>query len=269
TNLNFVRSLENVTSASRQLGYAEKASRDLAKGNVSFAEAAASIQQQKARQTASRLEKTVIQGKTAAPKLAPKPTGKRLAPEPSATKAEFTHKDKSQRTTTTDSPNGGSSSNHTTEGLIPPSHQLEFHGVYESFQSRALQLQQNRIEGRGFQGSVLEWLRITENKTSHTVFVQGKGHVTTIPDLPIEWGVSEIKNVKYISFTKQLQAQAALAKEKVTSFNLIISPRTEKISKQLAKEIRLSEGGGGKIFEFNPATQTMIERFLDGNKVLR
>ncbi|MGN6671450.1 MAG: DUF637 domain-containing protein, partial [Candidatus Nucleicultricaceae bacterium] len=29
TNLNFVRSLENVTSASRQLGYAEKASRDL------------------------------------------------------------------------------------------------------------------------------------------------------------------------------------------------------------------------------------------------
>jgi adhesin HecA-like repeat protein len=175
-------------------------------------------------------------------------------------------KTKVQHTQDKTSPGASSASNNATEGIIPPSHQLEYHGASESFQSRALQLQQNRIEGRGFQGSVLEWLRITENKTSHTVFVQGKGHVTTIPDLPIEWGVSEIKNVKYISFTKQLQAQAALAKEKITSFNLIISPNTEKISVPLWDNIRRSKG---KIFEFNPTTQTMVERFLDGNKILR
>ncbi len=137
--------------------------------------------------------------------------------------------------------------------------------------AKSFQLQQNKISGKEFQTPVHDWLRIPENKKGYSVVVQGKGSVTTIPDLPLQYGVTDIKNVKYITFTKQLKAQAALAKQQGlqgTSFNLIISPKTEKISKNLAKEVYISKGGG-KIFEFNPTTQTMIERFLDGNVVVR
>jgi hypothetical protein len=77
---------------------------------------------------------------------------------------------------------------------------------------------------------------------------------------------NHIKNVRYLTFTKQLQVQSLLAKNKETSFNLIISPGTEKISKKLKEAIL---GNNGKIFEFNPTTQTMIERIVEGNKVLR
>jgi hypothetical protein len=49
---------------------------------------------------------------------------------------------------------------------------------------------------------------------------------------------------------------------------MIISPRTEKVSKELSGAVY---GRGGKIFEFNPSTGQMIERTLieETNKVLR
>jgi adhesin HecA-like repeat protein len=128
------------------------------------------------------------------------------------------------------------------------------------------QLQQNKISGKEFQTPVHEWLRISENKKAYSVVVQGKGTVTTIPDLPLQYGVTDIKNVKYITNTKQLQAQASLAEQQKTSFNLIISPKTEKISIPVSRSIRNNQG---KIFEFDPVTETMIERFLNGNMVIR
>lgn len=63
TNLNFVRSLERVASASRRLGYTETVSRDLARtGHVSFAEAAASL---KKRPAPSELKKQTPNPKVA------------------------------------------------------------------------------------------------------------------------------------------------------------------------------------------------------------
>jgi hypothetical protein len=91
--------------------------------------------------------------------------------------------------------------------------------------------------------------------------------MTTKPDLVHSLaGVTDIKDVRYLTFTKQLQAQAALAKHRETSFNLIISPNTQKISKNLWKAVIKSEG---KVFEFNPSTEKWIERIVDGNNVLR
>ena len=131
------------------------------------------------------------------------------------------------------------------------------------------QIEINRRNGQSFQQAVHEHLRIQENHTIYTVNVPGKGLLSTKPDLPISMaGVTDIKNVRKISFTSQLQAQSALAKQQGTSFNLIISPQTETISKSLYKEIITSKGTG-KVFEYNPTTQQMIKRFVNENKVIR
>jgi adhesin HecA-like repeat protein len=122
-------------------------------------------------------------------------------------------------------------------------------------------------EGRQFQSHVHKNLLIPENNKIYHVSLPNKGVVCTKPDLPLPAaGVTDIKDVRYITFTKQLQAQAALAKQEGKSFNLIISPNTERISKQVWDSIQVTNG---KILEFNPATQKWIERIVDGNKVLR
>ncbi|MBY0272609.1 MAG: hypothetical protein K2X02_04245, partial [Alphaproteobacteria bacterium] len=133
--------------------------------------------------------------------------------------------------------------------------------------SSSSQVRQNYRSGREFQESVHASLRIPENKMPYGVLLRDKGKVSTIPDLPLpSAGVTEIKNVRYITFTKQLQAQEALAREKGKSFNLVISPNTKRISKQVWDAVGES---GGKIFEFNPATEKWIERIVEGNIVLR
>lgn len=129
------------------------------------------------------------------------------------------------------------------------------------------QVRLNYQAGRGFQTSVHEHLRIPENNTIYNVLLRGKGTLTTRPDLPLPLaGVTDVKNVQYITFTKQLQAQAALAKQEGTSFNLVISRNTQRISEPLWEAIRTSNG---KVFEFNSTTKTWIERIIDGNIVLR
>ena len=133
--------------------------------------------------------------------------------------------------------------------------------------ARVSQVSLNYQAGRGFQTSVHEHLRIPENNTVYSILLRGKGTLTTRPDLPLPLaGVTDVKNVQYITFTKQLQTQAALAKREGTSFNLVISPNTQRISKQLKEAVY---GANGKIFEFNPATETWIECIIDGNMVLR
>ncbi|MBA3814655.1 MAG: DUF637 domain-containing protein [Alphaproteobacteria bacterium] len=124
----------------------------------------------------------------------------------------------------------------------------------------------NFKSGRGFQQSVHEFLRIPENHKIFRVSLHGK-EVGTKPDLLVNLaGVTDIKNVKYITFTKQLQAQAVLAKNMGISFNQIISPNTQKVSKNVVEKVYETNG---KIFEFNPETQKIIERLIDGSKVLR
>jgi restriction endonuclease fold toxin 7 of polymorphic toxin system len=101
----------------------------------------------------------------------------------------------------------------------------------------------NAKNGRTFQNAVHDYLRIAENKEVYSVALRDGRIVGTRPDLElIRGGVTDIKNVRYVSFTKQLQAQAALAEKEKTTFNLIISPNTQKISKTLRDEIWKSQG---------------------------
>ena len=125
----------------------------------------------------------------------------------------------------------------------------------------------NRQQGVSFQQAVQNYLRIDENFKVYSANVPGKGLVNTRPDLPIQLvGVTDIKNVRNISFTTQLRAQAALALKEKTSFNLIISPNTETISKPLYQAIVERRG---KVFEFNSTTQQMVDRVVEGNKVIQ
>jgi hypothetical protein len=129
------------------------------------------------------------------------------------------------------------------------------------------QISLNYKNGRTFQNAVHDYLRLPENQTVYSVALRDGRIVGTKPDLELlRAGVTDIKDVRCISFTKQLRAQAALAEAEKTSFNLIISPNTEKISKQLWDAIVKADG---KVFEFNPATQKLSERIVDGNRVLR
>ena len=72
--------------------------------------------------------------------------------------------------------------------------------------------------------------------------------------------------MRYITFSRQLQAQLALAMDRKTSFNLVISPNTERIAVPLRRAI---EDSRGRIFEFTPVNNQMIERFVTKNKVIR
>ncbi len=129
------------------------------------------------------------------------------------------------------------------------------------------QVRINYDAGRAFQERVHQYLRQLENHVVYNVKLAGNILVRTKPDLSlVTAGVTDIKNVRYITFTKQMRAQATLAQNEGTSFNLIISPNTQKISKQLGDSIYKS---GGKIFEFNPSTEKMVQCIVDGNKVVR
>ncbi len=83
----------------------------------------------------------------------------------------------------------------------------------------------------------------------------------TIPDL---WGrhaggLVELKNVRELSYTKQLQAQIAKADEAGAPFNLVVSPRTAHLTEPLKEAIREAKG---HVFVFDPEKQTLTELLL-------
>ena len=114
---------------------------------------------------------------------------------------------------------------------------------------RAARLAENARRGRQFEKAVLEALHAAKN----TRRIKAPNGARTIPDLPVTqlYGVTEIKDVKNISITKQLRAQAAVAAQKGLPFNLIVSPRTESVSRPLLEAI---ERLGGQIFYFSADT---------------
>jgi hypothetical protein len=110
----------------------------------------------------------------------------------------------------------------------------------------------NRDNGRKFQDSVTAALYGKENHTPIEVELSNGVKVTTVPDLFDErFGVTDIKDELYLTRSRQLRAQVQLAIDSGTTFNLIISPRTQSISKPLLTDIYRS---GGSIFEFDPKT---------------
>ncbi|UTW46449.1 hypothetical protein KFE80_06105 [bacterium SCSIO 12696] len=122
------------------------------------------------------------------------------------------------------------------------------------------QLALNRANGAAFEREVIEALghvgAVKNNKAVTVPLLSGK-QVTTIPDL---WGRStggilEIKNVLELSNSDQLRAQLALALRTNTPFNLVVSPRTQKISRPLKESIDdVIEKVGGGIYRYDPST---------------
>ena len=125
-------------------------------------------------------------------------------------------------------------------------------------------LAENAARGRAFERAVLDTLGAAKNNLKVTKI---NGRVTTIPDIlggPL--GVTDIKDVKKASLTKQLDSQLAAAETLEAPFNLILSTRTQTVSVPLQQQIRET---GGRILIFDSSTDTLTEAVLRGNRIVR
>jgi RHS repeat-associated protein len=124
---------------------------------------------------------------------------------------------------------------------------------------KAWRMADNAQLGRTFERAVLEALGATKNTSGVSEIAT---RVTTIPDLPIGkfFGVTEIKNVQDLSFSKQLQAQFAAAQTAGLPFNLIVSTRTKHISARLRDII---ESTKGKIYIYDEKAKKFVEAVFD------
>jgi RHS repeat-associated protein len=127
--------------------------------------------------------------------------------------------------------------------------------------------QANALRGNDFQQQASDALRVEEN----TIKVAGitlKGQQgNTEPDLDVpRTGVVDMKDWLKLSFTDQLQLQYSYAAANNKTFSIIISPRTEIVSKPLQAAVAAR---GGIIIEFDPATKSFRSVRFNGNKVIR
>ena len=124
---------------------------------------------------------------------------------------------------------------------------------------RAARLAENARLGRLFESAVLDALGAARNTGGVSEIAT---RVTTIPDLSIGnfFGVTEIKNVQNLSFSKQLQAQFAAAQTAGLSFNLIVSTRTQHVSARVRDVIASTRG---KIFIYDDKTRKFSEAVFD------
>lgn len=77
-----------------------------------------------------------------------------------------------------------------------------------------------------------------------------------VPDLPVgeEFGVTDIKNVATLTDSAQLTAFHGLAQERGLPFNLIVGPKTTRITGPLLNRIRKS---GGTVHCYDPADKSL------------
>jgi RHS repeat-associated protein len=123
----------------------------------------------------------------------------------------------------------------------------------------------NKIAGDIFEQGVAQALRQDINHRKVTVLVKGK-LINTEPDLlSPTLGVVDIKNVKNLSSTSQLQAQANYATQTSQPFSVIIGPATQTVSKPLQDAVTKSNG---IIVRFDPKTDTFSKVTFIGNRVV-
>lgn len=77
--------------------------------------------------------------------------------------------------------------------------------------------------------------------------------MNTIPDLfgRASGGIGEVKNVLQQSLTTQIKAQLKAAEDADIPYNLIVSPRTRRVTNEI---IERAEASGGGVFVFDAAT---------------
>jgi RHS repeat-associated protein len=122
----------------------------------------------------------------------------------------------------------------------------------------------NQASGAAFEEAVFRSLRATPSRTRVTSQVRGNS-INTEPDLlGNRFGVTDIKDWVNLPFTEQLQGMHAHARG--GPFNIIISPRTQTVSVPLQRAVQMT---GGRIFQFDPATETWSTPTFNGPNVVR
>ncbi|MDJ0838753.1 MAG: polymorphic toxin-type HINT domain-containing protein [Acidobacteriota bacterium] len=111
----------------------------------------------------------------------------------------------------------------------------------EEWMEMAEKLWARNTRGNAFEKAVRQNLGTKIGKGSKPVNIDGY-----IPDLPVggKFGVGEIKDVQNLTLTKQLSSFINYAKQNDLQFTLIISERTQSISRPLLDAIRDLDGLG-------------------------
>lgn len=106
----------------------------------------------------------------------------------------------------------------------------------------------NNAGGNVFERQVREAYRSPMGKGSKPIAIDGY-----IPDLPVgqKFGVTDVKNVEYLTSSSQLDAFYKYARANSLKFNLVVGPRTNAISAPLLDQVRNT---GGRVTLFNPST---------------
>jgi hypothetical protein len=118
---------------------------------------------------------------------------------------------------------------------------------------------QNQFNGAQFQNAFNEATGLSKNTTPVTVTLADGSRVTTIFDnagRPV--GLVETKDVISLATTDQFRAQLQYATVNNIPYSLVVSPSNQVISQPLWEEILAA---GGKIYQFDPATQVIKQIF--------
>ena len=121
--------------------------------------------------------------------------------------------------------------------------------------------------GRQFQKGVLAAEGLEENRQLITTSIQtrtGLKSVTTRPDAMTATMIEEMKDVKYLSRTKQLRAEIKAAEKSGRQFVLTVSEKVEHITDPLRKALRDADA---ILRQFDERTGEFIQR--DINRFLR
>jgi len=121
----------------------------------------------------------------------------------------------------------------------------------DDWHKKAQTIWANNAGGNSFERAVRVELGAPIGKGSKPITINGY-----VPDLPVggDWGVTDIKNVEYLTNSDQLKAFYGYAKDNDLPFNVIISPKTQSVSAPVLDQIRLTNGN---LFEYNLNNQTL------------
>lgn len=145
-------------------------------------------------------------------------------------------------------------------GSIPPEHRERYDRYLngpskiklapDAWLSKAERIWENNKNGNDFESILRKELGVSIGRGSKPISING-----FVPDLPVgkRYGVSDVKNQKEISNSRQLQAFFEYAKSNDLRFNLYISRKTETISAPVLGNVKAT---GGSILQFDPVDRS-------------
>ncbi|NJK31195.1 MAG: hypothetical protein HC927_01590 [Deltaproteobacteria bacterium] len=113
------------------------------------------------------------------------------------------------------------------------------------------QIRINFSVGKAFEQAALSRLGLLKNTTKIEGLTRS-GHLgRAIPDAITDAGIYEVKNRLVVSYTRQLQIQVDYARMAGRPFHLIVSPRTQHVTRSLLDAVADT---GGSVRALDPAT---------------